>query len=286
MFEKMVLLLDTSELAEAVIPYALHLANKMGSELDVVHVIESEGQGERLAKAYLDRIIEETKEPGIKKKRSVILHGKAADQILDYVERNKIDIMAMASHGHSGLRRWVIGSTADKIIRGTKAPVLMVYGKEKSVSRQPKAFTHVLLPLDGSKIAEASLPYAESIVNKTKVRVSLFRAVSPLVDQYAGPPEGYVVDYAGKVMQALEEEAGDYLKQTARLLEEKGILVSTSMVVGSPGTEILKYIEKQKVDLVIMSTHGRTGLGRWILGSVADKILHSVEIPLLLVRPS
>lgn len=287
MFEKMVLLLDTSEPSEAVIPYALHLANKMGSEIDVVNVVESEVSGDRLAKAYLDKIVEDVKEPGIKKKRSVILHGKAAEQILDYAERNNIDIIAAASHGHSGIRRWFIGSTVDKIIRGTKAPVLLVHSKEKGIiSRQAVSFTHVLLPLDGSKAAEASLSFAESIVSKTKVRVSLLRVVSPLVDQYAGPPEGYVVDYTGKVMQALEEEAVDYLKQTARLFEEKGILVSTTMIVGSPASEILRYIEKQKVDLVVMSTHGRTGFGRWILGSVADKVLHSVEIPLLLIRPS
>ncbi len=286
MFEKMVLLLDTSELAEAVIPYAVHLASKMGSEIDVVNAIEGEAYAERLARAYLDKIADEIKDPGIKKKRSVILRGKAAEQILDYVDRNKIDIIAAASHGHSGIRRWVIGSTIDKIIRGTKVPVLLVHSKEKSAVSRQAAFTHVLLPLDGSKTAEAALPYAESVVNKTKARVSLFRAVSPLVDQYAGPPEGYVVDYTGKVMQALQEEAADYLKQTAKLFEERGILVSTTMIVGSPASEILKYIEKQKVDLVVMSTHGRTGFGRWILGSVADKILHSVEVPLLLIRPS
>lgn len=287
MFEKMVLLLDTSEPAEAVIPYAVHLADKMGSELDVVNVIEGEVSSERLAKAYLDKIVDDIKEPGIRKKRSVILRGKAADQILDYVERNKIDIIASASHGHSGIRKWFIGSTVDKIVRGTKVPVLLVHSKEKgSISRQAAVFTHVLLPLDGSKAAEAALPITESIANKIKVRVSLIRAVSPLVDQYAGPPEGYVVDYTGKVMQALEEEATDYLKQTAKFFEEKGILVSITMIMGSPATEILKYIEKQKVDLVVMSTHGRTGFGRWILGSVANKILHSVEIPLLIVRPS
>ncbi|MBI4594957.1 MAG: universal stress protein, partial [Candidatus Tectomicrobia bacterium] len=254
---------------------------------DVVNVIEGEAYAERLSKAYLDKIVDEIKEPGIKKKRSVILRGKAADQILDYAERNKIDIIAAASHGHSGIRRWVIGSTIDKILRGAKSPVLLVHSKEKpGAYRQTAAFTHVLLPLDGSKAAEAALPYTESIVNKAKVRVSLLRAVSPLVDQYAGPPEGYVVDYTGKVMQALEEEAVDYLKQTAKIFEERGILVSTTMIIGSPATEILKYIEKQKVDLVVMSSHGRTGFGRWILGSVADKVLHSVEIPLLLIRPS
>ncbi len=286
MFEKMVLLLDTSETAEAVIPYAVYLANKMGSELDVVNVVEGEGSSDRLAKAYLDKIVDEIKEPGIRKKRSVILRGKPAEQILDYVERNKIDIIAAASHGHSGIRRWVIGSTVDKIIKAAKTPVLLVYSKEKGSINRQAAFTHVLLPLDGSKAAEAPLSLVESLANKIKVRVSLFRAVSPLIDQYAGPPEGYVVDYTGKVMQALEEEAADYLKQTAKLFEEKGILVSTTMIVGSPATEMLKYIEKQKVDLVVMSTHGRTGLGQWILGSVANKILHSVEIPLLIVRPS
>lgn len=287
MLEKMVLLLDTSELAEAVIPYAVHLAAKMGSELDVVNIIEDQGYPDRLAKAYLDKIVDEIKDPGIKKKRSVVLHGKAADQILDYVERNNIDIVAAASHGHSGIRRWVIGSTIDKIIRGTRAPVLLVHSKEKGTThRQAASFTHALLPLDGSKTAEAALPYAESIAARTKMRMSLLRAVSPLIDQYAGPPEGYVVDYTGKVMQALEEEALEYLKQTSKLIEEKGFLVSTTMIMGSPASEILKFIEKQKVDLVVISTHGRTGFGRWILGSVADKVLHSVEVPLLLIRPS
>lgn len=286
MFERMALLLDTSELSEAVIPYALHLASKMGSELDVVNVIESEGAGERLSKAYLDKIVEEIKEPGIKNKRSIIMRGKAADQIIDYAERNKIDIIAMTSHGHSGIKRWVIGGTADKIIRGTRIPVLLVYNKGKSLlSLQSHTFTHILLPLDGSKAAEATLPYVESIVSSTKVKVSLIRVLSPLVDQYAGPEE-YVVDYTGKIMQALEEDATDYLKQTAKSLEEKGILVSTTIVLGFPASEILKYVEKQKVDLVVMSTHGRSGMGKWILGSVASKVLHSLEIPLLLIRPS
>lgn len=286
MFEKMVLLLDTSELAEAVIPYATLLANKMGSELDVVNVVEAEVSGDRLAKAYLDKIVEEIKEPGIIKKRSVILNGKAAEQVLDYVERNKIDIIAVASHGHSGIKRWVIGSTADKIIKGAKTPVLVVYSKEKSTTKKIPAFSHILLPLDGSKAAEAALPYAGLIATKMKAKVSLLRVVSPLVDQYAGPPEGYVVDYTGKVMKALEEEAQEYLKQTARAFEEKNISTSATMTVGSPTSDIMKYIEKHKVDLVVMSTHGRTGFGRWILGSVADKVLHSAEIPVLLIRPA
>lgn len=288
MFEKMVLLLDTSELSENVIPYAVHLADKMWSELDVVSVTDGEGYSERLVKAYLDRITGEIKEPGIRKKRSVILHGKAADQILDYVDKNRIDIVAMASHGYSGIKRWFIGSTADKIVRGAKIPVLLVHCKEKPVPLQKSAaFTHIMLPLDGSRAAEAAIPYAEAIIERFKVKkVSLLRVVSPLANRYAGPPESYVVDYTNKVMQALEEDATNYLKQTARLFEEKGITVSTAMVIGSPTAEILKNIEYRGIDLVIMSTHGRTGLGRWILGSIADKILHSAEIPLLLIRPS
>lgn len=282
----MVLLLDTSEVSEAVIPYALHLANKAGSEVDVIHVVEREGPGERLVKAYLDKIVGEIKGPGIKKKRSIILRGKAADQILDYVEKNQIDVVAMASHGHSGINKWVIGSTANKIIRGTRIPVLLAYSKEKvRSSQQTVSFTNILLPLDGSKVAEAAFAYVESILSKQEAKVFLLRVVPSVVGQYAGSPEGYVVDYTEKVMQALQEEATDYLKKTAKSFQEKGILVFTAMVVGYPASEILKYVERQKVDLIIMSTHGRAGLGKWILGSVADKVLHNAEIPLLLIRP-
>ena len=285
MFEKMVLLLDTSELSEAVIPYALYLANKMGSELDVVNVIESEYISARLIKAYLDKIVEEIKEPGIKKKRSVVLRGNAADQILDYIEINKIDIVAMTSRGFSGIKRWVIGSTATKIICGTHIPVLLIHSKEKTLPLvQAVSFNHILLPLDGSRTAEETFGYAERIVSKQEGKVSLLRVVPPVIDQYAGPDDSYVVGYTEKVLQALQEEAEDYLQQTAKSFHRKGISVDTTMVVGYPATEILEYIEKQKTDLVIMSTHGRTGLGRCILGSVADKILHSVNIPLLLIR--
>lgn len=285
MFEKMALLLDTSELAENAIPYAWYLASRMGSEIDLISVCEPEGTTGRVVSTYLDKIIGEIKEPVVKKKRSVLLYGKAADQIIDYSERNKIDTIVMATHGHSGIKRWFIGSIADKIIRGTRIPTLLINCKEKcAVSPQALSFKHILLPLDGSKTAESALPYVEALAANLGARVTLIRIISPLIEQYAGPPEGFVVDYNGKIMMALEEEAKDNLNQTAKYLREKGISVASSMSVGSPTLEILNFIDKQKVDLVVMSTHGRTGVGRFVLGSIADKLLHSVEVPLLLIR--
>ena len=151
--------------------------------------------------------------------------------------------------------------------------------KEKGMIRR------ILLPLDASGLAEKVLPYVEDLALATKAEVFLLQVVASapdmvLVESYTPPVADLVDNYIKEVSSA----AGSYLNKIKERLSEKGIVVYPEVRIGSPADKIIDFAKEKGIDLIAMSTHGRSGFSRWVFGSVADKVLHAAETPVLLIR--
>jgi nucleotide-binding universal stress UspA family protein len=277
--------LDGSGEAEGVLPYLRDLAPRFGSHVHIlgVGIGRKTRRVNRLLEDYINGIVHGLQSDNIKAK-AAICYGIAADKILDFAAENEIDLTIMATHGRGGITRWWMGSVAEKVISEATAPVLLVRSKRPSktgIAGKLKSLHNIIAPLDGSDIGEAALPYAEILAMNSGALVSLLQVVSPpgtVEASLLGGPDWR------KFVKAMHDAGEDYLKNIAERLSDKGIKSTYEVVTGDPADKIVEYADDKKASLIAMSTHGRTGLTRWVLGSIADKVLHGARIPILLVR--
>jgi len=295
MYEKILLPLDCSALAEVAVPYAEELAGRLDSEVTLVYVNElTNDPHQHLRKAYMDKMVETTKQGAEKHAekserrgtlvKSVILAGNPAEEIVDYAEKADVGLIVMATHGQSGIKRWDLGSVADKVVRATNRPVYLIRAKgvrsdvsEKGVLRK------MLVSLDGSKVSEVVIPYVEELASRLKVEVQLVQVLGTGHPGFKGGKYHYIV-YTKAEIEANKEVAQNYFNTIGTRLKDKGMIVKTEVRFGNPAEEIINSAKQTCADLVAMSTHGLAGLGRTVLGSVAERVLHEGTTPLLLVR--
>jgi len=149
-------------------------------------------------------------------------------------------------------------------------------------------YEKILVPLDGSKVAEAALPNVEDLVirmaPKTRIVVTLLQVISNLTYNVLTPEELAQIPYSEADLKQIKQKSMDYLEKIAATLRNKQISVKTRVSVGHAAEEIMKAAQETGANLIAMSTHGYSGVKRWALGSVADKVLHISDIPVLLVR--
>lgn len=298
MYDKILVPLDCSDLAEIALPYAEKLAGSMGSKITLIHVSESaDDDHDHLHRAYIEKMVEITKQSIKKyfeklsvksiKVDSVFFTGHIAEQIVDYAEVQKIGIIVMATHGRSGIRRWILGSVAAKVVSATEQPMLLIRAKEASPKRRKKQiFKKALVTLDGSKESEAIIPYIGEIASKLKTEVVLFNVVAPVQFFYGIPGESSNQPYGPDEIDKIVAKRKGYLDTLGAGLKDKGIKTSSKVVVGEPAKDIISKADEMHADVVAMSTHGHSGIDRWTLGSTADKVLHGGNTPIMLVRSS
>jgi nucleotide-binding universal stress UspA family protein len=306
MYKRILVPLDGSELAELALPYAEELAEKLDSEVILLNVRSSgEDPANPELRTYLSKtvaIVEQNMKksgeavPGQKIKVASAIIGSsglithAAEEIVDYVEKEKISLITMATHGRTGIKRWALGSTADKVVRAAKCPILLVRA-HISVPRKIK-IDKLLVPLDGSRLSETVLPHIESLAAKLKSKVILLHVVVPPyhfypVAEMAGYYSGSAiirVPYSDKELEPLKEGAKEYLRGISDKITQMGIPASYQTWVGPAADEIIELADEMGVDLVAMSTCGESGFTRWEHGSIATKVLHAGNKPLLLIR--
>lgn len=142
-------------------------------------------------------------------------------------------------------------------------------------------YKKILVPLDGSELAEAVLPHVEAIAKANDAQVVIVRvAINPATEFAMTDP--YI---AGQMVQSLESNAKEYLNEMCKRLTEQGLKVSMQIAEGPIADSILQVATDEKIDLIAMSTHGRSGVARWLIGSIADKVVRGANIPVLLIRP-
>ena len=296
MYEKILVPLDGSELAELALPYAEELAAKLGSEVTLLAVTESaEVQDYYEQQVYIQRRIDAA-ESAIKrylekpkgeesKVKSAILVGHPAEEIVDYADKEEMGLIIMATHGRSGIRRWALGSVADKVVRAAKQPVALIRAKgARNDLRERGILNKVLVPLDGSKESETIIPYINELASRLKVEVILLMVVSKAYHVEAVGEEMVQIPYTENEMGLLTANAGSYIQKMEDLLKGAGIATKTELRTGDAAEEIIKIADELRSDMVAMSTHGRSGISRWTLGSVANKVLHNGNTPVLLVN--
>lgn len=293
MYQRMLVPLDGSESAEVALPYAEQLVGKMGDEITLISVVASgKSQQGHIYQVYMQKMVERTAQE-IKKQagkevnvQSAMLEGDPSEEIVDYAERENIDLIVMATHGRSGIRRWALGSVANKVARATGCAVVLIRAKnDRRDVRDRGTIKRVLVPLDRSETSEAVLPYIGDIADNLKTEVILFIAVEQLYHVVVAGDSATKIPYSLEEMDDSVEDARDYLERVGKTLDERGITTMAEVGIGNAAEGIIELADKIDADLVAMSTHGRSGLGRWTFGSVADKVLHGGTTPLLLVRP-
>ena len=149
-------------------------------------------------------------------------------------------------------------------------------------------YERILVPLDGSKVGEAALPLVEELMSKlapgVKVEVTLFQVVSSLAHYVVAGEASARIPYTEKEIEEIKKKAIDYLDRAGEALRSKGAVVKTRVEVGNAAEEISKAADEINVDMVAMSTHGRSGFSRWAFGSVTDKVLREGKVPVFMVR--
>jgi nucleotide-binding universal stress UspA family protein len=307
MYNRILVALDTSPLAEIALPYAEELAPRLGAEVILFHVRTSADAPEKMDhKTYMDKIAGEVEHnikssPAFKKgekiKVKVELYGKPtwtaspAAEILDYAEKESVHLIIMATHGRTGIGRWALGDVANKVARAAQCSLLLI--RAGAVVPRKVSLGKILVPLDGSRSSEAVLPHVEALATRLKSQISLLDVVERLYYVYPYAENmGYYgttgvvqIPYNDEEMKPARDVAEKYIKGINDKLSALGVKTSYFVRMGQPGDEIIKAEEEMKPDMVAMSTHGHSGFGRWDHGSVADKVLHAGVTPLLLVRP-
>jgi len=291
MYERIMVPLDGSSLAEIVLPYAEGIAAKFGAEVILVSVAEPAGdERDQLYRYYLKRIKEQVqrqlKKWGAKEGTAVkneVLLGRPASEILRYADENNVSLITMASHGRSGQGPWLLGSIAAKVLRATGKSVLLIRAPaDRSALRRRSLIRRILLPLDGSTVGEAAIPYAETLAQVLGSELVLFRVIKPPVP--IGIESPAMSNIYEEELERTKASAVVYLDGLGKALQEKGVSTSRAMNLGPPADQIIDYAEANAIDLIAMSTHGRSGIGRWVFGSVTDKVVHTGNTAVLTIR--
>jgi nucleotide-binding universal stress UspA family protein/predicted transcriptional regulator len=289
--------LDGSEPGEAAVPWAVFLAHARGYSVVLARaipwpVVASDGMmgGYVPPDVYDDMMVAEREgaDASLEAIRArlaaqgvdaqvVVREGSPYTVLLDLADELGVDAVVMATHGRGGLPRAVLGSVANYVVQHATIPVLLVRA-DGTTPAQPPAFDRLLVPLDGSSLAERALDCALEIAQPDS-RLVLVRADESAGTSRAERQHGSVLPGAGD----LEKSPATYLSSIAETLRSKGRRVDTDVRLGRPAEQILEAARAHESDVIVMGTHGRSGPARWLLGSVADEVVRHADRPVLLV---
>ena len=297
--------LDGSALAEQVLPSIRMLAPKIDAKVKLLQVVLELDQyyvamdlelsgpfasqhGQRMnswdilrqnAETYLERQAAQLRAAGVETSCEVRL-GAPAEIIVEVAEREQATLIAMATHGYSGIKRWAIGSVTDKVVHAARVPVSVVRGLEHPPTGE-RSLRRILVPLDGSALARQALPLAAKLAASTHAELILLTVHSPGLGDALEEVSSY--PRSDELLAALRDRLLGELGDLDKELPEQ-VRVTPVAAEGFPAEAIIDEAARRRADLIVMATHGYSGIKRWALGSVADKVLHAATTPLLLVR--
>jgi nucleotide-binding universal stress UspA family protein len=299
MFTSLLVPLDGSRIAEMALPYARLIARRFKIPVELMSVIDtaeldtqiSVGKGRfldtlvdesaRSAQDYLKRIANTFGGANIK---SVVEKGRAEDVIVSKGEADIRALIAMATHGRSGLHRWLLGSVAEKVLRGTANPLLLVRTTKESRTEGEAAPRSIIVPLDGSELAESVLPTVVELAKKLDLEIVLFRAFQIPYGVYAAADGYYAINFE-KFINEVKEETNTYLEKKTEALKRQGVeQVSHVSKEGLGADQIISFARDTRDNLVAMCSHGRSGVKRWVLGSVTETVVRYSGDPVLVIR--
>lgn len=287
---------DFSACAARAHGYAVMLAGRFRARLDVVHVLEfypgldpefpvNSLYLEQLRKetdARLQELVAQAQGQGL---RANGLHvtGIPSQQISDVAMKFESDLIVMGTHGLTGLEHILLGSTAERVIKGAPCPVMTVrgplgQGRVKAASVDGATIAHLLLALDFSDCAMEAYEYAVMVAKHVGCRVTLLHVLEPIA---------FALDFT--LLHATEghrrrEQAQGRLAELAGLLSAEGVRTDTCLRGGLPVDGILEVSGERGCDLIVMGTHGRRGMSHVVSGSIAEAVLRRAECPVMTVK--
>lgn len=295
MYKNMLVLLDGSELAEVVFKYAQELSARLNLGLELLHVC-TPGEAEQLPmrRAYIEHMAEalcagaeqirysisDESVASCIRARGTVVVGHPAEEILKYVDAGDVDVIMMSTHGHSGVKEWDdIGGVATKVLHASKVPVWLVPSelRDEIVSDTlPKR--PLVVPLSGSKLSEAAIPH---VLNVARQR----GAESDIV--LLGVLDVEIIPVSRVQLREREEAYAkfkNYLEGVAATVRAEGFSARTELLSGEPAQSIIDFLKANPPQLICMATRGKTGLSRFVFGSVTENVIHLIKkTPMLLV---
>src|SRR4030042_3551555 len=283
MYERILVPLDASELAEQAIPYVEQLAKKFNSEVILMTACLPGDPLERALTEYVEKRAEKFQSMGIKT-RSLCILGDPATSIVDFSGKNDISLIVISTHGRTGIVYWPLGSVANKVVQRSHIPVFLVRSSQLPRTPDDRELGKILVTLDGSYFSEEILPYVENLAKGMGSQVTLLRVIEPInIPQLPGYSDGK--KYEKDLMAKQEREAERYLDKKKRALASKGIKTNAALGTGKADEIVLQYAENKQANLIALTTHGFSGITKWAYGSVASKIIEASTKPILMVRP-
>ena len=291
--------LDGSALAEQTLPYVSFLAKKMREHVELFRVIEPlplaglpdpayESCRQLIlaelnedAEAYLTGVAARLAWQGIDVSAKVV-HGDPASLVLKAVEGQRDVLIAMSTHGRSGITGWVLGSVTDKVLHSTVNPLLIARCRKEVPDPEIKLST-LIVPLDGSALAEQILPHVSGLAEAMKIKIDLVTVIPSAGD---APSLFEIVPMSGEGPAVeVKENATAYLHQVAKKLRREGtVTIEEHVLEGHPAVAIIDYAKGIPDNVVAMASHGRSGIGRWLLGSITDLAARNSGDPVLVVH--
>jgi CRP/FNR family cyclic AMP-dependent transcriptional regulator len=276
MFQRMLVPLDGSAQADRILPYAAVLASHLHMPILLLSIVDlrlaSSARGRGDVEQQLQQTVDHLHREGVQASMAITA-GRPAEEILGVAESQGCDLIVLSTSTRQTIERGILGRVTDKVFHASQIPLLLIPPvAAESPTSLPQAPTTLIVPLDGSTLAEASLPFAEDLAQRLGATVMLARAVpfaGAIVDEKA-PPTG-------------EIEARVYLESMTEKLQSTGLAVQARTFDGPPVEYILSLASQTPRSLVVLTTHGRSALARWFVGSVAEGIVQAASVPVLVI---
>ena len=317
MFERILVPLDGSPRAEQALPVAARIARASGGSVILVQVVSPPidyGGGLTqtplmteevietelaLSSSYLDRVAK-ARELAEIETTTEVMFGLPAQDILAIAESRLVDLIVMCSHGRTGFTRWVLGSVAQKIAHHCPVPLLVLReGKLLPLESPPDAARHLtaLVPLDGSPLAEAALVSAANLVAALVAPAAGALHLMQVVKQLSTTAdEGFITQLNEETVERAKTYLMSVKERLQAGLKDRKLTIIWSVALDADAADAIIGTAEQReqqegaeglggCDLIAMSTHGRSGLQRWVMGSVMERVLGATKLPMLIVRP-
>jgi nucleotide-binding universal stress UspA family protein len=309
-FHRILVPLDGSGLAEAILSDVVELATQHRADVVLLRVASAHARiGSDLTEAQVHAVAEAEGYLAEKEQRlagrgirvsSVVRYGQPAEEILDHARTSAIDLIAMSTHGRSGVERVLLGSVAERVLREAPVPVLLRRavgpapartGDEVQAAQVPirpqraapsvQAIRHILCPVDFSRTSDAVLEQAGMLAQRFGADLTVLHVVyDPLDVSYLHIPHPPQEQLREGMIREAERELQARVRRRLRDLPR----AKTAVVVGSPFREIVRYAQERQVDLIVMGTQGLSGLGHLIIGSTAERVVRTAPCPVLSIR--
>jgi nucleotide-binding universal stress UspA family protein len=288
---------DFSHCADQAFSYAVQLAYDYKTELHVLHAVTLHGNIDEKAEQHLDGLEEIYRQleklassrmgalvSDIDSDRVVVKQVKrrgvsVAQVILDYIADEAIDLAVIGTHGRRGLGHIVLGSVAEELVRAAPCPVLTV--RELQEPRQLEAIERVLVPVDFSGFSRRALEYAKDLASNYQCRLQLLHIIEPPVY-----PSFYALkqSHFSSLIGDIEQSTRRRMRQLVQEAVDPDVPFDVFVLEGRAVTDIPDFAEKNGSDLIVIATHGLTGLKRLFLGSVTEKVVRRARCPVFTVR--